>query len=237
MLTRIITITEPSSHTHSKYRVRRRYVDRTLIPSLTAAGFDPVIFGAVTPLQIKVDPPHTHAVFRSLTLELGYGCTANLLSNYELWRLCVESGEPVLVLEDDAFLPAENAAHVKAAVDSFTAAAAPDSADVLYLLSQCPYRKDTLKNRFYGITYADGLVVVDRKSDLSCTAAYVVTPAAARVLMNHIADEKTAPTDGYLAKMLDQGRIKVCAQSDVSRGFMLHEAWADWNHTHNPDEK
>lgn len=137
--------------------------------------------------------------------------------------------------EDDAILPPQNAQFVADAIRSFQQSH-QDQPDILYLLSQSPFIKDTFKR------YAPSEVKVIntsvsrllRTSDLACAAAYMVTPFSARRLMERITKAKTIPTDGFVHTAQMQGAIGIVVQADPTKGFMLNENWAEWNHKHDP---
>jgi GR25 family glycosyltransferase involved in LPS biosynthesis len=236
MLTRVIAVTQLGQGVHSKFAKRNLHVRNTLIPSLAQIGLSAEIFPAIIGSSVKVSGGA--ALHDSLEIPLGEGCIGNLLSNYELWKLSVTTGQSVLILEDDAILPPQNAQFVADAIRSFQQSH-QDQPDILYLLSQSPFIKDTFKR------YAPSeLKVINssisrliRTSDLACTAAYMVTPFSARRLMERITKSKTIPTDGYVHTAQRDGTIGIVVQTDPTKGFMLNENWAEWNHKHDPSVK
>lgn len=233
MLTRVIAVTQLGKGVHSKFAKRNLHVRNTLIPSLAAIGISAEIFPAIIGSSVKTKGGL--AIHDSLEIPLGEGCIGNLLSNYELWKLSVTTSQSVLILEDDAILPPQNAQFVADAIRSFQQSH-QDQPDILYLLSQSPFIKDTFKR------YAPSEVKVIntsisrllRTSDLACTAAYMVTPLSARRLMERITKSKTIPTDGFVHTAQMQGAIGIVVQADPTKGFMLNENWAEWNHKHDP---
>lgn len=234
MLTRIIAVTAHKPGLHSKFAIRLNHVRSTLIPSLAAIGLQPEIFPAIIGSDIKRSV--SQAWYDGLTVGLSThsGCIGNLFSNYELWKLSVRANEPVLILEDDASLPASNAPFVQDALKFFCSA--PSRQDVLYLLGQSPSIKDSI--RHYELSQlapiSAHLARLLHTEDLSCTAAYAVTPAAAQRLIGRLNGSLLVPTDGYLHTAQKEGAIGVIVQRDPKRGFMLNDNWADWNHRHDP---
>jgi len=236
VLTRVITVTQLGQGVHSKFAKRNLHVRNTLIPSLKAIGLPTSIFPAIIGSSVK--RVNGVAYHDSLEVPLGEGCIGNLLSNYELWKLSVTTGQSVLILEDDAILPPQNATFVADAIRAFQQSH-HDQPDILYLLSQSPFIKDTFKR------YAPSeLNVINssisrllRTSDLACTAAYMVTPFSARRLIDRITKSKTIPTDGYVHTAQMQGAIGIVVQTDPTKGFILNENWAEWNHKHDPSAK
>lgn len=232
MLTRIIAVTAHKPGLHSKFVRRLEHVRTSLMPSLRAIGLNPEIFPAILGSSVRVE--NGFAKFEGLSIPLGQGCTGNLLSNYKLWSFSVTSGQPVLILEDDASLPESHRQHVSRAIKSFLEE--PKRCDILYLLGKSPYIKDGLKH--YGpnqIAQIDSNISrLLRTEDLACTAAYMVTPASAKVLMGRIDRFKTTPTDGYVHTAFRAGEIGVVVQNEPEKGFMLNDNWAEWNHKHDP---
>ena len=229
MLTRIITVTNPHAvGIHPKFIRRLAHVKDTLMPSLKAIGLEPEIFPAI--LRSSFQAVDGKVGYRGMTLTMGYGCTGNLLSNYDLWRLSAETNQPVFILEDDALIPPSNSVALQSALSEFLAGCGQN--DALYLLSENPSVKDKLKVYHPSQTAAFGshLSRLLRTEDLSCTAAYVVTPGAARVLMARLDQAPTLPTDGYLHTTFRAGEVGIIIQNDPTKGFMLNDNFAAWNH-------
>lgn len=229
---RIISVTRRFHGAHSKFIRRLEHVRTNLIPSLLAIGLEPDIFPAV--IRIEVPIVDGVAIYGSLRIKFGEGCIGNLLSNYELWKLSATTGEPLLILEDDALLPAENELFVANAIQSFLALGG--NRDILYLLGKNPSLRDRFKSYEPSETvrldaHISRLLSTD---DLSCTAAYLVTPTAAQALMDRITHYESRPTDGYVHTAFRSGEIGVLVQPDPKRGFLLNDNWADWNHKHDP---
>jgi hypothetical protein len=55
--------------------------------------------------------------------------------------------------------------------------------------------------------------------------------------MERITKSKTIPTDGYVHTAQMDGAIGIVVQTDPTKGFMLNENWAEWNHKHDPSVK
>lgn len=233
MLTRIIAVTDFSAKgVHSKFVRRLNHVQNTLMPSLRAIGLEPEIFPALIGSEVPfVDGKAVHG---DLRLTHGSGCIGNLLSNYELWKLSVERQQDVLILEDDAILPAANQIPMEKAINAFLMAC--EQNDILYLLGQSPSIKDS--PRRYAPSELESpcshLARLKSTADLSCTAAYMVTPDAASALMSRLDKAPTIPTDGFVHTAFRAGAIGVMVQTDPTKGFMLNDNWAEWNHKHDP---
>ena len=237
MLARVISVHphQWKPGVHSKFVRRWKHVQEVLIPSLKRIGLDADPIEAV----LSCDLPAVadgKLTFDGITLTIGEGCTGNTLSNYLIWKLAVERNEPVLVLEDDAIMPEENAAEVAAAIKSFQTSSR-DYSDILYLLAQCPYLKDTFKSY-----HSSNCTPIDRHikrllrtEDLACTAAYVVTPKAARELIHRLDKAPTVPVDGFVHRAFRAGVVGVIVQCDPKRGFWLNDNWAEWNHKNSPE--
>lgn len=237
MLARVITV-QPHQWkpgVHSKFVRRWKHVQEALLPSLRKIGLDAEPIEAVLSCDL---PPVVDGKmsYDGITLTIGEGCTGNTLSNYLIWKLAVERNEPVLVLEDDAILPETSSQAVADAIKSFCVSSRNFS-DILYLLSQCPYLKDTFKSY-----HPSSCTPIDRHitrllktEDLACTAAYVVTPMAARELIHRLDKSPTVPVDGFVHRAFRAGVLGVIVQNDPKNGFWLNDNWAEWNHKNSPE--
>jgi len=220
---------------HSKFVRRWKHVQEVLLPSIRSMDIEAEPIEAVLSVDL---PPVVNGklTFDGLELTIGEGCTGNTLSNYLLWKLAVERNESVLILEDDAIMSPHNAYYVEGALDSFGAMNTGFS-DILYLLSQCPYLKDTYKGYHPSECQPIDRFITRLKStaDLACTAAYVVTPKAARVLIDRLTKAPTVPVDGFVHRAFRDGVLGVVVQRDPMKGFMLNDNWAEWNHKNSPE--
>ena len=102
------------------------------------------------------------------------GC---FLSHWRLWEECAELDEPILVLEDDAYLKD----HVDISV--------MQDADLTYLTHKEMLPRGVIKNQ---VCYP------------YWTAAYLLTPHGARTLLNTDADVSIIPVDEFLPRMTDR---------------------------------
>ena len=111
------------------------------------------------------------------------GC---FLSHYKLWQRCIESDEPYLILEDDAIIG-----------DEF-------SYDELYKLIRLKgYNFIYLGWREMGDSKPidDKYVIPDYPYWL---LAYVITPDAAKILVNKVIEQNIIPIDEYVPKKLSE---------------------------------
>ena len=233
MLARIIAVTELKPGIHSKFARRLEHVRTTLIPSLRSIGLDPDIFPAILGREVPKVSDGSY-VFDGKTIRMDHGCIGNLMSNYSLWKLCVDSGEPLLILEDDAILPEANSWAVRYALEDFLKVS--NENDILYLLGKNPSLKDAVKRYSESeICRINGhLARVVSTGDLSCTAAYCVRHESAMVLIDRIDKTLARATDGYVHTAQREGVIGVVVQTEPTNGFMLNDNWAEWNHRHDP---
>ena len=100
---RVITVCEDPEPgvIHSKFAIRRLYVENDLLPALAAAGIPASVFPAVTPKRARISDGKIHYAGQSLKVN-SHGCPNNFMSNYLLWQECVETGRTMLICEDDA---------------------------------------------------------------------------------------------------------------------------------------
>lgn len=233
MMARIIAVTELKPGIHSKFARRLKHVRETLIPSLVSIGLQPEVFPAILGRDVPTAPDGGY-FFDGKTIRMDHGCIGNLMSNYSLWKLCVDRGEPLLILEDDAILPDANSWAVRYALEDFMRVS--NKSDILYLLGKNPSREDAVKS-YSGseISKINGhLARVVDTNDLSCTAAYCVRPESAMALINRIDKTPARATDGYVHTAQRDGAIGVVVQIEPTNGFMLNDNWAEWNHRHDP---
>jgi len=229
---RVITVCDPAEPgvVHSKFSVRRRYVEGKLIPSLQASGLDASVFQAITPKRSVIKDGRIHAGGLSVALN-NHGCPNNFLSNMLLWRECVTTGGTLLICEDDALLPDGAVGVVTAALDDFDRD--EDRGDILFLLAQNPSVRDLIRcHPEDAITPAAGsLVRLGYANDLSCTAAYALRPVAAAALLERSEEKGHDATDCFVHTAFREGRIGVVVPKDYQNTFMLHEVWEPYCHT------
>src|ERR1700753_2954501 len=104
MIVRIISIKDPrpatngipvcTEHNHSKFVLRRKYVEQTLLPQMKSIWPDSRLFDAITPDHITVDGDHF--TYADITLLGGRGNIGCLFSHLMLWNLCVRLDVPVV---------------------------------------------------------------------------------------------------------------------------------------------
>jgi len=240
---RIISVANPTAaagidppctdYRHSKFVRRRRYVQDVLLPQMAGLG-DAAIFDAVTDADFTILPGTPAVVtYRDVRLTVDYGSTGNLLSHLMLWRECVAAGRPLLILEDDAELPAGHEVAVAVALDAF-GSTVYDGPAVLHLLSAVPWHPTARKEFPDGEPFGLHLIRLRSAGDLSGTAAYAVNPAGAAALLGEAERLPTLPTDGFIDRAFRACVLDVFVPADYRRGFTLYEHFADWQHTHRP---
>jgi GR25 family glycosyltransferase involved in LPS biosynthesis len=116
--------------------------------------------------------------WRDPTLDrtLTWGEVGCFLSHYRIWEECVDTGENILVLEDDAILN--------------------EPFQESWLTGELTYltHKEMLPSGVQG----------DRVCYPYWTAAYIVTPKAAEALLETDVDQNIIPVDEYLPRMTDR---------------------------------
>lgn len=244
MISRIITMMKPTalaSHTpvctsylHSKFVRRKKYVEEVLRPQITDMGIETDLFAAIVDTDFgRIDNTIT---YKDLTLTVEYGIVGCYLSHVMLWRKCIEENNPLLVLEDDALLPADHMKNIAEALSEYESQ--PDSGDILYLLGQLPYIKTGIHN------YPDDTLTLAGKSlrraypvyDLAGTAAYAIRPVAAKKLLDRVVKVPIIAVDGFLHGAAKARDIGVIVPADFKHVFMLDDHFGSWNHIHTPAE-
>ena len=247
---RIISIENPhpesvnvtcEHYRHSKWVIRRKYVEATLLPQMQRMGFESAeLFKAIT------DPDYVPLLTRDLygkainvawlghTIPIGSDGTPCLLSHFTLWKMCVDQGITLFIFEDDALLDPANEEMVFKAVREYESG--PYNADVLYLQLAVPYHQTALKSydKHNSIRLSPVLTRVIHTGDMAGSAAYVVRPGSAHALMQRAIAHGTAGADAMMHRALDNKEIGVLIMTEYQRGFMLNDHWSEWNHIHNP---
>ena len=116
------------------------------------------------------------------------------LSHFYAWRYCVELGEPIVVLEDDAICTDRfNMKEIVTQIEK--------GYEFLYLgwREMKPYEAYSLNKKFIIPGYA------------YWTVGYVITPEAAKILTDDIAKKNIIPVDEYLPRRIKEKDIKVLA--------------------------
>jgi GR25 family glycosyltransferase involved in LPS biosynthesis len=153
------------------------------------------------------------------------GHVANFYSNLMLWQLSVQTQSMIVILEDDALLPSAHAPGVVAALREFESL--PDAGEILYLLSQEPTSLAThLKSYPPARLSPLGpllLRLANNHDDLAGTAAYAVKPVAARRLIEFAGERGIYPTDGFIGRAMNSGKISVLLCCDYTECFFLHD--------------
>lgn len=232
---------ERISHKHSKYVRRKQYVDEVLLPALGKINYFRTVevFPAITPDDFVQSE---HAItYKQVQLNFQGTFPANFLSNYVLWKECVEKNKTMLILEDDAFLPSQNIQTIISAIEQYEKL--PSLNSILYLLSQCPqntqmkeYKKSKLisfnDNFFEWIPDRTYTSSDDLYEDVSGTAAYVVTPTVAKLLCEFAEKTGAECTDRFVGRACSENKISIFIPNQFDKLFLLHEQLEDWNITH-----
>lgn len=218
---------------HSKFVRRRQYVKQTLIPQLQAMGLETDIFPAVVDGDF-VREGNT-IFYKDMTFPVDYGQIGCFLSHVMLWKLCIEKNCTLLVLEDDALLPAEHQANVLEALKQYDEL--PDQGYTLYLQGQLPYAQYGIHlfpaHTLYVVT--PGLRHAFPINDLAGTAAYAIKPLAAKRLLERMRTMPISAVDGSIHRAVNERVIRVLVPANFHHVFMLNDHWAAWNHDHDPN--
>ena len=153
------------------------------------------------------------------------GMYGNFLSHYHLWQQCAQGTEPYLILEHDGYLLRPLPEHV---LDRFTHVLKLDDVD--------PYRTDydsIMRSQLQQEQPVEivPMSTVGRKDHgagfySSGSYAYIIKPAACRLLIDFVKNKGFLPTDNQLG--LGVVDIQVCHPT-VAR---LHEFYAQGDNIH-----
>ena len=141
------------------------------------------------------------------------GC---FLSHYNLWQRCIESNEPFLILEDDAIIG-----------DKF-------SYDELYKL----IRDEKYNFIYLGWKEMGESTLIDDKYVIPdypyWLLAYVITPNAARILVNKEIEKNIIPIDEYVPKKLSELNV-IAYQENIIRPYNRNEMGSNIHPTERYD--
>lgn len=218
MKTRIITIEKP----WGKYVGRKNYVKNTLLPQLLSLGLDCEISPAVTPRDV-IKGAHDFVTYKGCNFRYNNGSAENFLSNYNIWKECLEINESILILEDDVQLILVNEFNTMNAIREWESYA-DESSDILYLLSSVPYLQGRLKDYPHAEPLKGrGLVLVEHSwRDFAGTAAYAVSPESALSLTMLCEDIGIGPTDQFLQAAINRRLVNCIIPRDYQNCFTLH---------------
>jgi GR25 family glycosyltransferase involved in LPS biosynthesis len=138
-----------------------------------------------------------------------------------LWKQCIEVNAPLFILEDDALLPKDYEANVMSAISDFQKA----GEGLLYLQSQTPYLPAG-KTKFYRnvTSVAPNLVRVSDNYDWAGTASYIVTPIAAKCLIDKAdASKGLGAVDSHLHHCIVSNAFHTYVPRNWGHGFMLYK--------------
>jgi len=185
---------------HSKFIRRRKYVENTLLPFLQKNfSYEASIFKAITPndfTSLPDTPEGTFGIYKDYKIRVHYGSFGNFISNFMLWKECVDTNEPILILEDDAYLPQENVSVINSALPRYEVMHNNDNS-ILYLQSAIPSHPTNLHDYVWD-SEGGGLIKIKSTGDLSGTAAYCVNPVVAKSLMERAMIDGCRATDGFI---------------------------------------
>jgi GR25 family glycosyltransferase involved in LPS biosynthesis len=169
----------------------------------------------------------------------------NFLSNYMLWKRCIELNTPILILEDDALLPCANSKTIHDAIKTFEQLS-NINCPLLYLCSQSPHTERLksydeqclrpLNNHLYlWHSYEEKFNPDSSVSlNLACTAAYVIRPDTAKSLIEFAQLHGAVATDRFVLNASFSNVINVLIPKSYHNQFLLYEQTSTWNNIHNP---
>lgn len=248
---RIISIENPKPSTrpgvccsqpdHSKWVYRRKYVVDKLAPQLRRLPLESVeLFRAIVnadfvDLITPSDGGKRWIAWRgkrfTIETDIPLGC---VLSHYDLWQQSAAENRALLVLEDDAYLPAEDEAAVMSTIAEWEQG--PYDNDILYLQSAIPYSASGIR-RFPAngtVAISENLKRVLYHNDFSGTAAYAIRPCVAQTLLRRMERIGAETPDGFFHRAFSSREIGIVVMAQDAHGFRLNNHWSIWNHEHEP---
>ena len=223
---------------HTRWAKRRLHVENSLLPQIKRMQFE-------TAEITRATVPHDFAVstdtlkWNDTSFKISYSLSKNpdfieyqilscFLSHFRLWNLCIELNTTLLILEDDAWLPADREPYVRETIAYYERIA--DENCILYLQSQVPYLPNSMKSypKHTYMTISGPLIRLAACNDLSGTAAYCVRPSAAKKLLSRSIKVGIEAADCIVHQSFNTHEIGVYVVEKEC--FLLNEHWAAWNH-------
>jgi len=240
---RIITVNAgiaSNQHSHSfgsvKYFKRRKYVEEEILPSMRTI-MPTILYDAVTPADFIISENSATCIFENNNFKIGLDWNYNklvgkylislFLTNYKLWIECCTLQLPLLILEDDLCIKSRTLANLSSDFVSFSAPKYNQNPSVLYLQSNCPWRKGypaksypfSWKNNFLRRRF---IKVPPTHRDMSGTVAILINPKAAKACIDFTHEIGIHAIDQFYMHCMFKKLIFMYIQSDWENGFGLN---------------
>lgn len=242
MKAKIITMNSDdlSEDQRQRFEPRKRYVEETFIPQLLSMGIEASTFSAITPKSVGVDLNETTVSYSGKEYQRGRNREGILcspvqavltLGHLQLWKESVSENIPILILEDDAYIPTKNEETISKTISHFLSAASTnDARGILYLQSTCPWRpnKQLKKYDAWAVLapklFSSNLLfrLAPKWRDVSGTIAYLVTPSSANMLINFVEQSPIWTIDGMMDDAKTLGQVHYYIPVDYPNQFTIH---------------
>lgn len=209
----IVENSDNHSHNSLKYKKRREYIKESIIPILDFCDVE--IFDAITPDDFEIDGDKI--IYKNKNYKRGIdwnsGTFPNIylnsitLTSYQLYKKSLYLDQPIMILQDDLYIPDENIENIKKSIDDFLKIESPA---ILYLQSECPWM-DGLPIRKYPknilTKVTDSISIIDKNwYDLAGNVGYVI---------NKKGSEKMIQLIDQLGLSNDDQLTTICMKNDI----------------------
>jgi len=226
----IIEDIDKHSHNSIKYKQRREFLKESIIPILDFCDVE--IFDAITPDDFEINEDkilYKNKVFKrgsdwnSSTFPNIY-LNSITLTSYQLYKKSSDLNQPIMILQDDLYIPDENIENIKKSIDDFLKIEIPA---ILYLQSECPwmenfpireYPKDVLTK------VTDNISVIDKNwYDLAGNVGYVINKKGSEKMIQLIDHLGLSNDDQLTTIAMRSGLISVYTSSKYDKMILLNK--------------
>jgi len=181
------------SHNSEKYRRRRDYIKKEIIPKIDFCQFE--IFDAITPDLFKIEG--NSILYKDIVFKRGIDWNSKsyphiylnsiTLTSYFLYKKCIEINKPIFILQDDFLIKDDSINNIKDSINDFLNIKNPS---ILYLQSECPWMNG-LPIRDYPegtlLKVSNNLSLIDSNwYDLAGNVGYVINVEGSKIMINII---------------------------------------------------
>jgi GR25 family glycosyltransferase involved in LPS biosynthesis len=219
------------SHKSVKYKLRREYVIKNLIPSFKDIC-DVKIFDAITPNDFVVNGDRV--LYKDFDIKRGIDRNYNIYCNeyqnsisigfFVLYKKSIEYDINLLIMEDDAVLPIENVKNIKKCIDDFIKI---DHPSILYLQSECPWMDGFPIRKFPPGVLSEHSENLNRILpswyDIAGNTCFMINPAGSFKMIELINNIGMFPADQLTTIAMNSNLIEVYIPKDNENMILLNK--------------
>lgn len=218
------------SHKSIKYKKRRDYIKNELLPKLSFCNIE--IFNSITPDKFEIigDRILYDSIFYKRGMDWNSKKYPELylnsitLTSYFLYKKCIEIDSPILILQDDLFIPDENIINIENSIKDFIKI---DKPAILYLQSECPWMQGfPIRNYPQGVLkkVSSHLSIINSEwYDIAGNVGYVINKKGAEKMISLI-DSLGLSNDDQLTTIAMKNKIiEVYVSNESDKMILLNK--------------